>query len=312
MANLLLDSTNFERERNVVMEERRLGENTPYDELWEDFYAMAFKTHPYHNPVIGWMDDIARIHRSDLYRHYTTWYTPANAVLVVAGDVQPHKVFAEAARDFGAIRSHPVPTWHPVEPPQPGERRLIVKKDVSTPALMIGYHVPGSSDSAFYSFEVLQGLLMRGVTSRLYNRLVYQGGNALSVNGGNDAEGDNPGLFYVFAIPSSAQMTDSVERMVLHEIEKLKTSPVTDSELTQVKNQVIADFVFQQDNNGGMANLIGRSFTMYGSLDFMNNYPNRIAAVTKDDIMKAATKYFTEDNRTVGRIVPTAAEKETK
>jgi zinc protease len=305
MTNLLLDSTNFERERNVVMEERRLGENRPYDGLWEDFYATAFKTHPYHNPVIGWPDDIRRFHRSDLLRHYQTYYTPSNATLVVAGDVQPHKVFAQAVQYFGGIRAHSVPAWHPLEPPQIGERQFIDKRDVSTPALMIGYHVPSYADSAFYAFEVLQGLLVRGMTSRLYTRLVYQGGKALSVDGGNDVEGDRPGLFYLFAIPRSTVMTDTVEREIYADLESLKTVPVKDSELLQVKNQVIADFIFNQDDEDNMANQIGQSYTMYGSLDFVNNYPDRISGVTKADIMKAAANYFTEDNRTVGRLVPT-------
>jgi zinc protease len=303
MANLLLDSSELEKERNVVMEERRLGENDPSDALWEGFFATAYQMHPYHNPVIGWMDDLARLRRSDLWRHYQRFYSPSNAVLIVVGDVSAPVVFAQAARYFGHIKSHPVELWRPVEPEQRGERTFVVKRDVQMPALMMGWHVPGSSDPDYYAFEVLQGLLMRGFTSRLTNRLVYTGQKALYVWGGNDAQAD-PGMFYVFAAPRSTALVDTVAAMVSAEMESLKTTVVSDSELTRVKNQVIADFVFGQDDNSGLAYQIAHSYTMYGSVDYVNEYPDRIAAVTAEDVSRAVRKYMTEDNRTVGRLLP--------
>jgi zinc protease len=303
MVNLLLDSSEFEKERNVVMEERRLGENDPSDALWEGFFATAYQMHPYHNPVIGWMDDLARLRRSDLWRHYQRFYSPSNAVLIVVGDVSAPVVFAQAARYFGRIKSHPVELWRPVEPEQRGERTFDVKRDVQMPALMMGWHVPGSSDPDYYAFEVLQGLLMRGFTARLTNRLVYTGQKALYVWGGNDAQAD-PGMFYVFAAPRSTALVDTVAAMVSAEMENLKTTVVSDSELTRVKNQVIADFVFGQDDNSGLAYQIAHSYTMYGSVDYVNEYPDRIAAVTAEDVSRAVRKYMTEDNRTVGRLLP--------
>ena len=311
MANLLLDSSEFEKERNVVMEERRLRENDPSDALWESFYATAYQTHPYHNPVIGWMDDLARLRRSDLWRHYQRFYSPSNAVLVVAGDVSAPKVFAQAAQYYGRIKSHPVELWRPVEPEQRGERTVVVKRDVQMPALMMGWHVPGSSDPDFYAFEVLQGLLMRGFTSRLTNRLVYSGQKALYVWGGNDAQTD-PGMFYIFTAPRSTVLVDTVVAMVDVEMESLKTVAVSDSELTKVKNQVIADFVFGQDDNSGLAYQVAHSYTMYGSVDYANEYPNRIAAVTAEDISRAVRKYLTVDNRTIGRLLPGKAAGEEK
>lgn len=306
MQNLTLDSAELERERNVVMEERRLGENQPYDALWESFFATAFLTHPSHNPVVGWMDDLGRLHQSSVLAHYRKYYSPSNAVLCVVGDVQASKVISQAAALYGSIKSHSVALWHPVEAQQNGERTFTVKRDVSTPAVMAGWHVPGVSDPDFYTFEVLQALLMRGVTSRLYNRLVYSGQKALSVDGGNETEVD-PGEFYVFAIPRNDQLIDTVLQMVYDEVESLKTVAVKDSELTRVKNQVVADFTFGQDDNGGLAYQIARSYLLFGSVDYANQYPTRIAAVTAPDIMRAVKEYLTEDNRTVGRLLPQPA-----
>lgn len=303
MANLLLDSSEFEKERNVVMEERRLGENDPSDALWESFYATAYQTHPYHNPVVGWMDDLARLRRSDLWRHYQRFYSPSNAVLVVAGDVSAPKVFNQAAQYFGRIKSRPVELWHPVEPEQRGERTVVVKRDVQMPALMMGWHVPGSKDPDYYAFEVLQGLLMRGFTSRLTDRLVYRGQKALYVWGGNDAQTD-PGIFYVFTAPRTSALVDTVAALVAAEMESLKTVAASDSELTKVKNQVIADFIFGQDDNSGLAYQIAHSYTMYGSVDYANEYPQRIAAVTAGDVARAVRKYMTDDNLTIGRLLP--------
>lgn len=306
MQNLLLDSAELERERNVVMEEWRLDDNDPGNVLWENFFATAFISTPSHNPVIGWADDVGRLHRSEVFAHYQKYYSPSNAVLCVVGDVQTAKVFAQAADYFGAIKSHPVTRWHPVEPPQNGERTITVKRDVSTPQLIVGWHVPGVADPDFYTFELLQALLTRGVSSRLYNRLVYSGQEAFSVDAGNETEVD-PGEFVVTAVPHSVTAIDTVLRMVYVEIESLKTTAVKDSELTRVKNEVIADFTFGQDGNGGLAYQIAHSYLLFGSVDYANQYPARISAVTAQDIMRAAQKYLTEDNRTVGRLLPRPA-----
>jgi zinc protease len=302
MVNLSLDSTEFSRERNVVMEERRLGENEPYDDLYEKFCATAYLIHPFRNPIVGWMDDLERLTRADLFAHYRRYYNPSNAVLVVAGDVQSDRVFAQAARWFGKYPKASIPIWSPVEPPQNGERWFTVRRDVTTPAMMIGYHVPGSADPDYYAFEVLESILLRGKSSRLYSELVYRKGEALQVSGGNDTEKD-PGLFYFFVLARSPDLMDSVESGIYAELETLKSVPVTDSELTQVKNQVVANFVFGQERNQGMAQLLGRSYTLYGSADFARQYPERIAAVSRDDIMRTARKYFIADNRTVGKLL---------
>jgi zinc protease len=303
MVNLKLDSAEFHHERDVVTEERRLGENEPYDALWEDFYAVAYKTHPYRNPVIGWMDDVSHLRLSTVWNHYQVFYAPGNAVLVVVGDVRTDSVFAQAQRWFGSVPARPVNHERPVEPVQTGERSLVVRRDVQTPAQMVGYHVPGSDDPDFYTFEVLERLLMGGKTSRLYRKLVYQQGAALSVEGGNDTQKE-PGLFWFFAIPTGLNQLDRVEKTILAELESLKVRPVRDSELTQVKNQVVAEFIFGQEKNQGLAHQIGRVYTMYGSMDFYDSYPARVAAVTADDIIRAARKYYVTDNRTIGHLLP--------
>jgi zinc protease len=303
MQDLLLDPKEFDRERQVVMEERRLGENSPFRALYEEFNATTYKVHPYRNPVVGWMDDVRQLTHDEILAYYRTWYTPRNAVLVVAGDVDPKRVFAQAGQYFGKIKSHPITRRTYVEPPQDGERRVIIRRDVKNPSLMIGYHVPGRDDPDYYVLDVIDGILLGGRSARLNRRLVQNAGHALNVRGGLDVTLD-PGLFYFSTAPRTFVMSDSVERDIYAELESLKTVPVRDSELTRVKNRALADFIYAQNTDNGMARRIGEEITLFGSIEHLNEYADKIAGVTKDDVIRVAAKYFSADNRTVARLLP--------
>ena len=305
MKNLLLDPKEFVSEKQVVMEERRLGENSPTSVLWEKFYATAYLVHPYRTPVIGWMDDLERITRDDVYAHYRTYYTPQNAVLVIAGDIKPAEVIRKVERYFGRIKSRPVPKkdFYNAEPPQTGERRIKIKRDVKSPTLMIGYHVCGLDDPDFFVLEVIEGILLRGKSSRCYKRLVLEQALATGVWGGNDTEKD-PGLFYFYVLPKSTELLDSTERTIYKELENLKKVPVTAEELERVTNQVIAGSIFSRDRIPSIARVLGRYTITTGSYKFFEEYPKKISSVTKEDIIRVARKYFTEDNRTVGILMP--------
>ncbi|MEO0093842.1 MAG: pitrilysin family protein [candidate division WOR-3 bacterium] len=308
MCNLLLDKDEFELEKKVVMEERRLGENSPGSVLWEQFFATAYLVHPFRTPVIGWMDDLERITRDDLYQYYRTYYTPQNAVLVVAGDVKPVEVIKKVEKYFSKIKSKPVPkkNFYNAEPPQTGERRIKLKRDVKTPTLMIGYHVCGLNDPEFYVLEVIEGILFRGKSARCYKRLVHELGLTIGIWGGNDTEKD-PGMFYFYAMPRTTELLDSTEKMIYQELEYLKSDTVTTEELTRVKNQVIASSVFSRDRIPSIARAIGRYTITTGSYKFIEEYPKKIATVTKEDIMRVAKQYFSEDNRTVAILIPKEA-----
>ena len=305
MRNLLLDPKEFVPEKQVVMEERRLGENSPTTQLWEEFFATAYLIHPFRTPVIGWMDDIERITREDVYEFYRTYYTPQNAVLVIAGDVKPDAVLKKVEKYFGNIKSKPVPKkdFYNAEPPQRGERRIKIKRDVKSPTLMLGYHSCGFFDPDFYVLEVIEGILLRGRSSRCYQRLVDKQELILDIWGGNDTQKD-PGMFYFYVTPRTVNLVDSTEQAIYQEIERLKKDTVTTEELERVKNRVVANDIFSRDRIRSMGFQIGRYTIATGSYKFLEEYPEKIASVTKQDIMRAAKKYFYEDNRTVGILVP--------
>jgi zinc protease len=305
MQNLLLDPKEFGPEKGVVMEERRLGENSPTSVLWDEFYATAYLVHPYRTPVIGWMDDIERISRDDLHEFYRTHYTPKNAVLVIAGDVKPDAAIKKVEKYFNNIKSKPVvkKDFYNAEPSQTGERRIKIKRDVRTPTTMLGYHVSGFFDPDYYTLEVIEGILLRGRTSRCYQQLVDKQQLVLNIWGGNDTQKD-PGMFYFFVTPRTIDLVDSTEKAIYQEIERLKKDTVTTEELERVKNQVVANNIFSRDRIRSMGFQIARSTIATGSYKNLEEYPKKIASVTKEDIIRVAKKYFYEDNRTVGILLP--------
>lgn len=305
MHNLLLDPKEFEPEKKVVMEERRLGENSPTSMLWDEFYATAYLVHPYRTPVIGWMDDIERITRVDLYNFYQIYYTPQNAVLVIAGDVKPDEAIKKVEKYFGNIKSKPVPKkdFYNAEPSQTGERRIKIKRDVKIPTLMLGYHSCGFFDPDYYILEVIEGILLRGRSSRCNKQLVDKQELVLNIWGGNDTQKD-PGMFYFFTTPRNINLIDSTEQAIYREIERLKKDTVTTEELERVKNRVVANNIFSRDRIRSMGFQIGRYTIATGSYKYLEEYPEKITSVTKEDIIRVAKKYFYEDNRTVGILVP--------
>jgi zinc protease len=305
MQNLLIAPNEFEPERKVVMEERRMRtDDDPTATMVEEMTAAAFIAHPYEWPVIGWMADIGNITRDDLYNHYRMYYAPNNATIVVVGDFNTGKLYSQIEKYFGRIPRGPAaPRVAAIEPKQLGERRIIVKKQAELPAVFAGYHTPDIKHPDSYALEVLQGILSSGKSSRLYKSLVYDKQLALYAGGDYDDISNDPNLFYVYAGVMPGKSTGEVEQALYAEIEKLKTAPVTDEELQKAKNQIEASFIMGQDSIFYQAMLLGQ-FETVANWNLLEKYVDNIRAVTKEDVQRVARQYFPEDNRTVGILIP--------
>jgi len=305
MQNLLLDPKEFLSEREVVKEERRMRyEDDPVNTMVEQMMAMAFSAHPYQWPVIGWMADINNFTRDDLYSHYRTYYVPNNATIVVVGDFDTKALLPQIEKYFGRIPRGPeVPKVGAIEPKQIGERRVIVKKQAELPAVFAGFKTPTLKHPDSPALEVLQGVLSSGKSSRLYRALVYEKQLALYAGGDYDNVSADPNLFYVYAGVMPGKSTEEVEKALYVEIDRLKTEPITSEELQKAKNQVEAGFIMGQDSNFNQAMLLGQ-FESVASWKLLEKYVDNIRAVTKEDVMRVAKEYFSEDNRTVGILVP--------
>lgn len=301
IAHLNFDSSMIESERGVILSERSTGlENNPMEELWQEVQATAFIAHPYMWPVIGWESDIKNWTKQDLENYFHTYYAPNNCVVVISGDVKFDDVKMFAEKYFGSIPSGPEPRKvHTIEPPQTGERRVFVQREVPTPYLMITYHVPQSGSEDYYALDLLNSILSQGRSSRLYSSLVEDSQLALEAD---SYYGDafDPTLFYLLGVCNDGIKASELEKAMLDEIQKIIDEGINENELQKVKNQKLMEFYKTLETINGMSNTIGTYELFFGDYKKLFSAPDDYKKVTADDIKRVAAKYFTKENRTVG------------
>ncbi|MDW7649565.1 MAG: pitrilysin family protein [Nitrospiraceae bacterium] len=306
MQGLVLDMKELTTEREVVKEERRLRtEDDPQGALVEALFAQAYLSHPYHWPVIGWFNDLDAMTLDDLQQHYDTYYSPNNATLIVVGDIKADSLLPAIKQLFEPIPRGPEP--RPIarmEPEQKGERRFLLKRDAQVAFVMMGYRVPNFSSEDSYALDILDSILSHGKSSRLYQSLVYEQKSALAVGAEYSLLQSDPGLFYFYALVSPNQKPELVEKSLNREIKRLQTDLPTELELQRAKNQVEASHIFEQDSNFRRAMLLGQAESVGAGWQKIDQFVERIRAVTAKDIQRVARQYLTEDNRTVGTLIP--------
>ena len=308
IAHLDIDSAMVESERGVVASERTTGlENSNWRVLQEELKGAAFRAHPYSWSVIGHESDIAAWSLQDLRQYHSTYYAPNNAVVVIAGDVKLAQVKALADQYFAPIPAKTPPREiRTVEPQQKGERRVFVKKaSVSTPNVMLAYHIPETSHQDTYALDLLAAILGEGKSSRLYQALVNNQ-IALGVET-YMPESFDPNLFYFYGVAAADINAAQLEQALLAEIAKVVTDGVTEAELEKVKNLRLMGFYRTLETINGKADTIGTYELFMGSYKKLFSAPEDYSKVTPEDIQRVARQYFTRANRTVGVL---AAEEE--
>ncbi len=309
MRNMVLRE--FYSERDVVMEERRLRtDNSPFGLLFEQLKATAFTAHPYGWPVIGWMSDIKGLTKEETKEYFTRYYAANNAVIVAVGDFKTEEFVKLVEKYFSDIPSQPpIPEVETVEPEQRGERRVYVEYEAN-PNVAIAYHKPEATHPDQYALDVIQSLLAAGRTARLYKSLIED--KRLAVMARAYAGGSKyPDLFLIFVTPRHPHTAEEVEQAVYEELEKLKKEPPSQWELEKIKNQLEADFIHGLESNSGLADEIS-FYEAVAGWQYINVALEKIQAVTAEDVMRVAKKYFTKTNRTVATLVkiePSSASK---
>jgi zinc protease len=310
MANLVLDDEEFQKEIQVVMEERRMRtEDNPQSLTYEQFVATAYTSNPYHHPVIGWMNDLENMELADLAAWYKRWYVPNNATLVVAGDVDAAEVFALAEQHFGPIPAGPKPTVKPrKEVEQKGERRIVVKAPAQLPFMIMGYKVPSVIDAKEawepYALEVLAAVLDGGNSARFARELIRGSEVAAGVGAGYDAISPHQEIFTFSGTPNQGFKITDLETAIEKQIQKLKTDLVTQAELDRVKAQVVAGKVYEKDSIFYQAMSIGMLETTGFGWPLAEEYLEKIKAVTPEQVRSVAKRYFISDNLTVAVLDP--------
>ena len=306
LQGLLLDNKEFQLEREVVKEERRLRtEDNPQAYLVEQMFAQAFMEHPYHWPIIGWFNDLNAMTREDLKAHYEKYYVPNNATLVIAGDVKPDVALPLIKQYFEGIPTGKAPAFEEVmDPQQKGERRIMVKREAQLPFIYLGYKVPNFRSPDVHALAVLENLLSSGKSSRLYDALVYRKNLALAVGASYSELSADPELYSVYAVVKPGSKIEEVEKALLMEIDRLKREGPTDKEMQKAKNQVEARHVFEQDSMFRQAMLLGTAETVGAGWQYTANYVENLRKVTREDVVRVSRQYLIPDQLTTGILVP--------
>ncbi|PKO53786.1 MAG: peptidase M16 [Betaproteobacteria bacterium HGW-Betaproteobacteria-20] len=311
MANLNLTKGEFDKEIKVVMEERRWRtDDKPQSMVNEAFQGALYRAHPYGRPVIGFMNDLENMTFEDAREWYNDWYAPNNATLVVVGDVNAQEVYKLAQQYFGKLKPKVLPVRKPqLEPAQIGERRVVVKAPAKQAYLLMGYHVPALKDAATdwepYALEVLAGVLSGNPAARLNQKLVRETQLAVDVSAGYDLlSRGRLSLFALDGTPSEGKTVAELEAALLQQIEEIKTSGVTTEELDRVKAGVIAAEVYQRDSMFYQAMQIGTVETIGFSWKILDDYPNKLRAITPEQVQAVAKKYLLQDNLTIATLDP--------
>ena len=310
MRHLTLDPKEFTKELQVVIEERRMRtDDDPQSLTGEQFNAVAHINSPYHQPVIGWRNDLDNLKTEDLRAWYQQWYAPNNATVVVAGDVDPDSVHQLAQKYFGPLQPSPIPKTKPRrEIEQKGERRITVRAPAELPVLIMGYHTPGvvQAQEAWepYALEVLANVLDGGDSARFATRLVRGQEIAASINTGYDLYSLHDSLFSFSATPTPKHTVAVIEQAIKTEIKKIQDIAPSTDELKRVKAQVVASKVYERDSLYYQAMQIGELVSIGLDYKLMDQYVDRIAAITPEQVQAVAKKYFSDDNLTVAVLDP--------
>ena len=301
IASLNIDSKMVESERGVVLSERSTGlENSPWRMLSDALNASAFQEHPYHWTVIGYETDIKNWTKEDLEQYFRTYYAPNNCVAVISGNVKVDEVKRMAEKYMATIPANlPPKPVHLVEPPQTGERRVTIQKEVPSPYLMIGYHTPEATNKDYYSLSILNAVLTSGNSSRLYSELVDKKQLANMV-GSDFSESFDPNLFTLYAIAAKGIKESEIESAIYSEIDKIKKDGITENELQKIKNQKLIEFYAQIETINGKSNNIGTYELFFGDYRKMFDAPAEYSKVSIEDVKRVAIQYFNKSNRTVG------------
>ena len=310
MRNLVIEEAEFKKEIEVIKEERRMRtDDNPTALTYERFNAVAFLNSSYHQPIIGWMEDLDSMTVDNLRDWYRTWYAPNNATLVVLGDVRPQQVHQWAKKYFGPLKPSIIPDTKPrIEVVQRGERRIKVKAPAKVPYLMMGYKVPVLKTAAeaweVYALEVLAGVLDGGNSSRLSKNLVRGQAIAVQAGAGYDLYNRQATLFMLDAAPSEKIGMPQLERALVAEIDRIKQQPPSGAELDRVKAQVMASSVYEQDSTFYQAMQLGILETIGVGWEAKQDYLKNIQAVTAEQVQAVARKYLINEHLTVAELEP--------
>jgi predicted Zn-dependent peptidase len=294
----------FYKERDVVVEERRMRtDSNPIGRLVEQFLATAYVAHNYGRSAIGWPSEVTQINATEAMAFHKKYYVGSNVVVAVVGDVKAEQAMPILEKYFSKVPGGPKPEdMTTVEPKQFAEKTVVIRED-SQPFYIEGYHRPSYHDPDDAVYDAISDIMSNGRVSRLYRSLVRDQRIAAEAQGFSPYPGDKyPSLFAFYAVPLPGHTPQQMRDAIHKEIDKLKTTDVTDEELQMYKTRARADLLRGLADNQGLANALAEYQTRYGDWRQLFLELNEVDKVTKADIRRVANQVFVTSNRTEGWI----------
>ncbi|MDD7911347.1 pitrilysin family protein [Pseudovibrio exalbescens] len=299
MENLVLTDEQVAPERDVVLQERaQRTDRRPSARLGETLDQMLYPNHPYGVPVIGWESEIKQLNLEDAIAFYDRYYTPNNAILIVAGDVSPEEVMGAAERTYGKVarRAEPGERVRPAVQILPGNRTVTMEDpQVAQPTLQEAWLVPSynsDTEAEAAAIDVLADILGGGTNSRLYRKLAVEDQLATEVGSYYRSTALDSGEFRIYGIPKDPANFELLEREIRAVIADLITNGVTEEEVARSQRSMLASTIYAQDDQGTMARIFGTALTTGSSVAEVQEWPQSIAAVTPEDVQRVAAKYL--------------------
>ena len=311
MTGLILKDENVLPERDVVLEEYNMRvANNPDARLTEQIMAALYLNHPYGRPVIGWHHEIEKLDREDALAFYRRFYAPNNAIVVIAGDVDAGEVRPMAERTFGAVAAQPAIPAQRLRPqePAPAAPRTVTLADarVEQTGVRRYYLVPSAATAAAGespALDVLAQLMGGGSNSYLYRALVVDRPLAVSAGASYQGTSLDPSQFTISASPKPGVEFSQIEQVIDGVIAEIGQNPVRAEDLERVKTQLIAEAIYAQDNQATLARWYGGALTTGLSIDDIRSWPDRIRAVTAEQVRAAALKWLDKKRSVTGYLI---------
>lgn len=308
MATLRIDRETFENERAVVKEERRMRvDNQPYGRLSELIYENAFTVHPYKHTTIGSMTDLEAATVEDVQDFYETYYVPENATMALVGDFDSAQAMELVTKYLGRVpkATRPIPRDIPKEPKPQKERRVTTFESWPLPVVVVAYPITYDGNPDSYPLHIASKILSDGQSSRIYRKLVYDTGIAVTAFGGGNIIED-PSLFYAVALVQPGHTPEEAEKALIEEFDGLRREPITEHELRRAKNQFVRDYILNRETNQEKAMQLAHAVVIHKDVKTADGEFEIFQGLTTADVQRVARTYFTPDTRLVLTIQPKA------
>jgi len=304
MEHLLLNTSQLEREREVVKNERRLCvDNDPQGTMYERMYSLVFGKHPYGWPTIGWMEDIEALSLEDCLEFYGRYYAPNNASIVVVGDVDTSEVLSLIREHYGHMKAREIPPIVIETPPPSGPNAQTITLNVSTARMVYGWHAPPGGTRENTALEIFDVILTGGASARLTRRLVTELEYASSL-GGWVTPWKLAGLYEIVLVAQPDRPLADLEKVLSEELETVLRDGISEEELEKAKNGMEASLLRQMGDTEFRAQGLGDAQTTHGDISYFLNHIQNFQDITADDVLKAARSTLRPENRTILYVQP--------